>query len=612
MERECLAGDAEESVGDHLAQSLQQSRAAVWLDMQPFVRMFSCGFMDLEDNLSFEGVEVQPFGNTQLVLIDPPYNIRRESSKNNSDHDNLFPDDMANVVKVVDQLLRPGGHGIVMCSLQQFPAWENTFNRYNRRQYASGHNRGNGKTFAVDKVPMIFVRSSHSSTSFPGRATCTLQSSAEVAVHLKKNGLSFKDEAEMVNYRNFNYVASGFKATTNVIDNVPGLAPGERLMINTVQEHGGESSTSRNTAVKKSPSALRPEQKSLPLLQELVSRFSQPGDIVTDMFAGTFSTAVACMSLPRHRVFVGCELDHDCFLQAKEDVIDKFALFASDPNRNTDIVLTTNQLSSASRLRLSTIPRHVKDNHWNAPDGLPSYQRFPIHVHAHLSGLTNAPRRFVEQYHNATVDSWPRNMRRLLNTLSAEVLLTSEAAACGLYVARSKIQVAGIGRGVFAAQTFHIGDPICLYYGTIVYQYLGTSRSSKQLYGGPGVMGVNKDRFNNYATLVRTNSQRFESVTHFSEGDRCIYIVPAPFCVGSFINDARYSKQDSEYEKLPTESRRKVNCECEQAPPMVNDGTELVSNTLLTFRATQTIHRGDELYTCYKRDYFDFPLKTNP
>lgn len=40
-----------------------------------------------------------------LVLIDPPYNTHREQNKNNSDHDVLSDDDMAEVSEILSKVL---------------------------------------------------------------------------------------------------------------------------------------------------------------------------------------------------------------------------------------------------------------------------------------------------------------------------------------------------------------------------------------------------------------------------------------------------------------------------------------------------------------------------
>ncbi len=58
-----------------------------------------------------------------------------------------------------------------------------------------------------------------------------------------------------------------------------------------------------------------PTTKPLPLMRELVSLFTDPGELVLDPFAGSGSTGVACGMLGRH--FVGWELDQTYFEIAK-------------------------------------------------------------------------------------------------------------------------------------------------------------------------------------------------------------------------------------------------------------------------------------------------------
>ena len=55
----------------------------------------------------------------------------------------------------------------------------------------------------------------------------------------------------------------------------------------------------------------RPEQKCLPLLREIIFRYSRPGDIAVDLFRGTFSGAVANITIlnKKMRTLVGTELD---------------------------------------------------------------------------------------------------------------------------------------------------------------------------------------------------------------------------------------------------------------------------------------------------------------
>jgi site-specific DNA-methyltransferase (adenine-specific) len=57
--------------------------------------------------------------------------------------------------------------------------------------------------------------------------------------------------------------------------------------------------------------APHPTTKPLPLMRELVSLFSEPGDLILDPFAGSGSTGVACRQLGRR--FLGWELKPEYF-----------------------------------------------------------------------------------------------------------------------------------------------------------------------------------------------------------------------------------------------------------------------------------------------------------
>lgn len=58
-----------------------------------------------------------------------------------------------------------------------------------------------------------------------------------------------------------------------------------------------------------------PTQKPLALIQALIEKHSNQGDIVVDCFAGSATTGVA--SIASGRKFIGCELDSDYFNKAK-------------------------------------------------------------------------------------------------------------------------------------------------------------------------------------------------------------------------------------------------------------------------------------------------------
>jgi hypothetical protein len=59
--------------------------------------------------------------------------------------------------------------------------------------------------------------------------------------------------------------------------------------------------------------ALHPWQQPFEEIQGLVANFTEPGDLVVDCVAGSFTTALACRNLGRR--FVGCDIDEQCVLQ---------------------------------------------------------------------------------------------------------------------------------------------------------------------------------------------------------------------------------------------------------------------------------------------------------
>ena len=61
---------------------------------------------------------------------------------------------------------------------------------------------------------------------------------------------------------------------------------------------------------------VHPAEKPLPLLERLILKSSEPGDLVLDCFAGSGSTGLACIR--SGRAFLGFELNHPCFLEAQE------------------------------------------------------------------------------------------------------------------------------------------------------------------------------------------------------------------------------------------------------------------------------------------------------
>lgn len=55
--------------------------------------------------------------------------------------------------------------------------------------------------------------------------------------------------------------------------------------------------------------AVRPEQKSVSWIKDVVSKFKKIGHVVVNPYAGMFAAAKACMMLLQNRQSIGCEID---------------------------------------------------------------------------------------------------------------------------------------------------------------------------------------------------------------------------------------------------------------------------------------------------------------
>lgn len=82
---------------------------------------------------------------------------------------------------------------------------------------------------------------------------------------------------------------------------------------------------------------LRPEQKTNSLLRKLASPFSQPENLVADLFAGSFSTAMAWLTVLRLRKFTALKAEPQCFRVVKENVLRQFAKAVLDAGTDGDL-----------------------------------------------------------------------------------------------------------------------------------------------------------------------------------------------------------------------------------------------------------------------------------
>lgn len=560
-------------------------------EMEKHFSIYGCDFSDFVDlDLLRRSTSASPLGRVQLVLTDPPYNIRANANRTNSDHDVLSQGDMKETARLIAKLLCPGGHFILFCSFKQFRQWLTYFKNIHRTTESGSKEY----ILEVDNVPLHFVRAaSHPTGDIRGYRTSPMPI-AEYAIHGLKRGLSHEENVKRINLVNFGYVPSRYPAHKNVIDNVPGMAAGEALRWNRIRSAGQGAITER----------VRPEQKSRALLKELISRYSQPRDIVVDLFAGTFSTALACMELPGHRRFLGCESDAVCYAHAKHNAVIHFIRCVLE--ENIDIELTRQNLIGKFKLVLNTLPSSICRSRyiWSAPPGMPQYQTLPAHLAYILSSLwKNA--NFAQIAKAKPIHEWPRQMQGKLTQENPDTLLACDAMAQGLITAKSTIKHPLAGNGVFAARMFQEGEKICYFYGTLVYHDL-SKRSARQATYGDGLLGVTVDRFKTTSMQISVTGDEFRKLsTPGSRGQHIMWITPAPFCVGGVINDARYRPEDLDFQLVQdgVVEKRTRNVIARLSTGLTSSKAGIQDYKVLSIVASRPIARGEELLMDYGSEY---------
>ena len=81
-------------------------------------KLLESTLQDFIDLAPLDAIELEQ--NVDLVLTDIPYNIRRSADKPNSTYDNFSQKDMKDLCNLCNYAMKPGTHGLIFCSYQQF------------------------------------------------------------------------------------------------------------------------------------------------------------------------------------------------------------------------------------------------------------------------------------------------------------------------------------------------------------------------------------------------------------------------------------------------------------------------------------------------------------
>ena len=551
------------------------------------------------------GVEIE--NRVDLLLTDPPYNVRREGNKDNSDYDIFYESDIKDLCDLCELVLKPGGHGIIFCSFQQFEVYRKILNSYKTTVVDTETDRTGNTTceknlFVVEPTPIVVIKKDGLAGA-PVRGGASHINMTELCIHFWKRAVrSGREATRSVDFNATPSFASRFPSSSNVISDVP---PPLREEIRWVEED--QESATRDENGKSSKRIrrrkLRPEQKPVQLLSFLISKFTRPGDLVMDPCGGTFSTLHACMVLDKHRKFTGGDRDSDCTLAVEDDLLRVFATQILNPKSD----LVTDNLGytkAAQTVRSHDLQQRLnyRFNAWALPDGLVAMQSFPDHILECICqtyndfGLLSTYRRTDGTFNPS--QKWSNKWIQRFNNMDPKMLLASECAALRVRIKPSTIKHPHVGLGVFARRDFRKGDIIGPYYGALVYGDLAKDHRSRKTYGS-GIMSVSSQDYAKWALQID-----FEFVDHNNQ-KHTGYICPGEFNAMRYINDARYTDGDREKDSFDNgtlENPREVNCAY-----LVNKNFDAASHfenhKAVRVVATENIVQGQELFIDYGSKY---------
>ena len=240
-----------------------------WISRGKGMRLYGQSFEAFLESEVFEEIK----STVDLILTDPPYNLDKTV-----DHDRITESQMKRFAEGACELLRPGGNLVLFCSWQQLLTWTKHLQN---------------AAFLVCPVPLhvIKVRNVNMRSNF-------FQNIVDYRIFAIAKVSRAGDKRVWLRWKGTKYTKGGgpdFPAHTNCLTY--------------------KASPNESKLMKKGPNdqmtPWRSEEKSLNLIRELMVRFSSPNSTVVDLFAGTFTTALAAGEIGRS--YVGCERDVELF-----------------------------------------------------------------------------------------------------------------------------------------------------------------------------------------------------------------------------------------------------------------------------------------------------------
>lgn len=134
----------------------------------------------------------------------------------------------------------------------------------------------------------------------------------EMAINFCRSSATFGELLGHIDYEGWGRIPTNHPWRTNAMNNIRPVRLKECLLC-----------TAPGIAGKRV--ILRPKQKSVSCMLDLVSKFCNPGEPVVYTCACTLLTAKACLQQPQHRRFVDYEKNLMCFVESLRLLVEVYA-----------------------------------------------------------------------------------------------------------------------------------------------------------------------------------------------------------------------------------------------------------------------------------------------
>ena len=508
------------------------------------VQMHNASFEDLPTDILSQDPNANMHDTIPGVVTDPPYNYLRKIGRAGKDHDVLTRSQMVSATRMLSDAMTHGAILTLTCSMPQFQEWLRVCREL--KEEADDPASEAQHCFVVYQHP-IHVQRAVGHYHTPPRTSLPFNNTVEYIFLCRRRRYGQK-LAPLPTFKSAGFIPSSHAAHTDILDNVPRLAPGEALFVPHPDKPG---------AFK----MLRSEQKPELFEMERIERFMPSADLIFDPFLGTGTTAVACLRLPRQRFFLGCEPDEVCYRRAHDRILRVLAEEISKNHFNLHLnSFASNKLkrlaadgpdgfdklraAAALFLRTSPNPRSasVSLNHakWTPPCELPAFTTIPapvVEAWLDASGQENVEKDVLRK----TMDTWDREV----------VSAISDVPPC--FMATMMRQVHGTRRsstnGVYSTCAIPANTTIGYVFGYLVYHDLSQRAEKTKLYGRNNiVLGVAQFKANNLkmsTPSLTTTSQLHRSGSPRGDGTPTrdsipqVFLVPDQRCLVSLCNSAQ-------------------------------------------------------------------------